>query len=111
MKRVGAAPCQWFSLGVLDLAQVVLRELDLGWGDVFFEPVQLGRAGDGDDPRFLREDPGERDLRGCRVVALRDLVQEVDEGAVRSAGVLLEPRVVGPEVVVVERAWSRRSRR
>src|SRR5204863_4311645 len=47
------------------------------------EPVQLRRAGDRDDPRLLREQPGERDLRGRRVLPLSDALEEVDERAVR----------------------------
>ena len=32
--------------------------------DIFFQAMQLGGAGDRHDPRFLRQQPGERDLRG-----------------------------------------------
>ena len=43
------------------------------------QAVELRRAGDRDDPWLLREQPGERDLRGRCVLALRDLLQQVDE--------------------------------
>ena len=44
-----------FELGVLDLFQLVLSEFDVRGGDVLCQPVWLGRAWDGDDPRLLRE--------------------------------------------------------
>ena len=51
---------------MVDLAQIVGRECEVGSAEVFFQAVQLGRAGDRHDPRLLREQPGERDLRrGC----------------------------------------------
>ena len=85
-----------FEPSVFDLAQVVLGELDLGGGDVLFEPEQLGGAGDGDDPCLLCEEPGERDLRRRRILTFRELAQQLDERAVRLAGVFLEAWVVGP---------------
>jgi hypothetical protein len=89
-------------VGVLDLAQVVLGQLDLGGGDVLLEPVQLRRAGNRNDPRPLGEQPGDRDLRRRRVLAPGDLAREVDEGAVGPARIALEARILRVEVRLFE---------
>jgi len=69
-------------LGVLDLAVIIGRQVDLGGGDVLLESVQLRGARDRHDPWFLGEEPGERDLRGRRALPLCDVRQHVDEGEV-----------------------------
>src|SRR5690349_12213336 len=48
---------------LVDLAQVVRRQLDIRRGEVLLEPVQLRRTGDRYDPWLLREQPGQSDLR------------------------------------------------
>ena len=95
----------------LDLLQVVVGELDVGCGDVLLEAVQLRRAGDRDDPRLLREDPRERDLRRRRALPLRDPLEQLDERAVRLARLRVEAGNSGAEVGAVEASWSRRSSR
>ncbi len=40
---------------------------------ILIEAVQLGRAGYGDDPRLLCEQPGERNPRGRRAFCRRNL--------------------------------------
>src|SRR4051794_11716789 len=49
--------------------------------------MQLRRARDGNDPRLLREQPGERDLCRRRVLAFRDPAEQIDERLVRFASV------------------------
>ena len=44
--------------GLGDLAEVVVGEVDVGCSEVFFEPVELPGPGDGNDPRFLCQEPG-----------------------------------------------------
>src|SRR5215212_6557701 len=75
-------------LCVLDLAEIVGRQLDISCRNVLFETVQLGRTGDRDDPRLLGEQPGERDLRGRCVLAYGDPSQQVDKAvlAFRASG-------------------------
>lgn len=53
--------------GALDIAQIVRRQFDGGCADVLLQTVQLGGSGDGNDPRPLRQQSGQRDLRrpGC----------------------------------------------
>ena len=53
----------------LDLTEVIRRQRDFERANTLFQTVQIGRAGNRDDPRLLREEPGERDLRGSRLLA------------------------------------------
>jgi hypothetical protein len=48
----------------IDLAEVVERQFNVNRSEVLFEAMQLRGARDGDDPRLLCEEPGERDLSG-----------------------------------------------
>src|SRR4051794_3274117 len=50
--------------GGFDLRELVGREFDVGGADVFFQSVQLARAGDRDDPGLLVQQPREGDLAG-----------------------------------------------
>ena len=54
--------------------------------------------GIGHDPRLLRQQPGQRDLRGCRVLLLANLCQQVDHGPVRLARLRCEARQGGAEM-------------
>jgi hypothetical protein len=62
--------------GVLDLGEFVGREIDVSGADVLFQPVQLARAGDRDDPRLWASGqaraiwPGVAPLR-CAMLASR----------------------------------------
>ena len=85
--------------GLVDLAQVVGRELELRRAEVLLQAVRLGRAGDRDDPGLLGEEPGEGDLRRRRVLLLRDAAQQVDQGLVGLAGLGREARDDLAEVV------------
>src|SRR4051812_49409117 len=89
--------------GLIDLAEIVARELDARRADVLFEAMNLRRARDRDHPRLLRENPCERNLRGRRLLALRDSANEIDDGAVRFARLGREAWEHVAEVRLVER--------
>ena len=55
-----------------DFAKIIRRELDVKRAKVFLQAGELGRAGDGDDPGLLRQQPGECDLRRGRVLLPAD---------------------------------------
>jgi hypothetical protein len=52
--RVARALNGDFGCGGFDLLQVIRRQFDLGCANIFFQPMQLGGAGDWDDPWLLR---------------------------------------------------------
>ncbi len=58
--------------GTLNLTQIVGRQFNGHGADVLFQPVQLRGAGNGHDPRLLRQQPGQRDLRRCRLLLRGD---------------------------------------
>ena len=72
MRRVAIALHRDGGERLVDLAKVLGLELDAGGADVFLEAVQLGGAGDRHDPRLLRQQPGERDLRRRRAASRGD---------------------------------------
>ena len=72
--------------GGFDVAEIARSQLDVGSFDVFVEAVQLGGAGDGDDPGLLGEEPRECDLGRGGMFAGGDLAEEVDERLIGLAG-------------------------
>src|SRR4051812_39570030 len=86
----------------IDLAEIVGRELDRRCSDVLLETRQLRRAGDGNDPRLLRKQPGQRDLSRGRLLPLRDVAKQIDQPRIRLASVRREARDDVPEVRTVE---------
>ena len=84
--------------GVVDLTEILGGQLDLRCGDVLLEAVELRRPRNRDDPWLLSEKPGERDLCGRRVLALRDLRYKLDEREVRAARLGGEARDAVAEV-------------
>src|SRR3954454_6387053 len=88
----------------VELGEGVRRELERVGADVLFDVAAALRAGDRQDVVALREDPRDRHLRRRRALALRDALDDLDDRLVRVERLLLESRVVAPEVeVVVER--------
>jgi len=92
-----------FELGVLDLVRVVDAQLDVDGCDVLVEPVQLRRPGNRHDPRLLREQPGERDLRRGHAIPPGDPREQLDERTVPPACLEVEARNGIAEVAALER--------
>jgi len=53
------------AVGLLDLTQVIRRGIDLHRTEVLLQMRRFRGARDRNDPRLLREEPGEIDLGGC----------------------------------------------
>src|SRR4051812_25346027 len=60
----------------VDVPKIVGRKLDRCRSDILVEAVEFGSAGDRDDLRLLGQQPGERDLRGCRALLIAYLLQQ-----------------------------------
>jgi hypothetical protein len=60
------------SAGLLDLIEIVSREFDVSGFEILFQTAELGRSRYGDDPGLPRQQPGNRDLRRRRLLALVD---------------------------------------
>ena len=85
-----------------DFAQILGGELDVRRTVVFIQARELGGAGDGHDPRLLRQDPGESDLRGRGFFARRDLVQQIHHGLIGLHRVRREARQPASEIGTLE---------
>jgi hypothetical protein len=58
-------------------------QLDARGADILFKPEQLGGAGDRHNPRPPCQQPGERDLSGCRLLLLGNSLEKINQGLVR----------------------------
>ena len=76
--------------------------MDVDRSEIFFEAGQLGCAGDGNDPRLLGQQPGERDLSGRGFLARGDLAKQIDQGLIGFASFGREARNDVAEVIFVE---------
>jgi hypothetical protein len=88
--------------GGFDFMQIVGRELDVHGADVLAEPLEPPRTRNRHDPRLLRQQPRERDLRRCCLLARRDGVEELDQRLIRLECLGREPGQRGAEVGAVE---------
>src|SRR6266852_4046308 len=86
----------------VDFAQVVRCEFDCERAIVLVEARQLGRARDRNNPRLLRKQPRQRDLRRCRLLLFRDSAQEIHQRLIRLAVFWSEARDDGTEIGAIE---------
>src|SRR3954462_4355561 len=68
---------------VLDLAEILERQLYACCAEVLVEALDLARAWNRNDPGLLRQQPGKRDLRWRGVLSLRHCVEQIDERVIR----------------------------
>ena len=71
--------------------------------EVFLQAISLGRPRNRRDPRLLREQPGQRDLRRRRLLSFSERLQPLDECQVGLAVLFGESRNDVAEVVRIER--------
>ncbi len=84
------------------MAEIVGCELNRSSSDVFFQPVQLGCAGDGNHPGLLRQNPGECDLRGCRLLLFCNFANQIHYSLVGFAVLRREARHDVAEIGLIE---------
>src|SRR5882672_2027363 len=101
--RVSRALDRDLRRGRIDLTQILSGQLDRGSTDVLLEALQLARAGDRDDPRLLRQQPGERDLGWRGPLPRGDGAQPLDERLIRLPRLRRESRDDVAEVAGFER--------
>src|SRR5215467_572673 len=78
------------------------RKFEGGGSDVFFQAMELGCAGNGNDPGLLRQQPGESDLRGSRLLLLSDGADQIDNRLIRFSVLRREARNDVAEIAFVE---------
>src|ERR1039457_4454310 len=64
--------------------------------------MQLRGARDWNNPRFLDQQPGERDLSQCRFLPLTDFAEQINQGLVRFERLRRETRESAAEVGAVK---------
>lgn len=73
-----------------DVGQILRAQADSCRADVFFQPVDLRRAGDRYDPLLLREQPGDGDLGAAHALAHGEVAEHLNQPAVGTSGVFAE---------------------
>src|SRR5712691_8438115 len=86
----------------VDLSQIIRRELDCNCSNVFFQAFQFRGAWDRNNPRFLREQPRERDLSRCCLFLFCDAAEQIDQGLIRLERLRRESRESAAKVGAVE---------
>ena len=66
----------------IDLSEIIGRQLDFNGADILLQPMQLRGARDRNNPRLLREKPGQRNLSGQRFLPPGDSAEQVDQGLI-----------------------------
>src|SRR5207302_7932788 len=89
--------------GAIDLTEIVGGQPDCRGTDVFFQPRQFGRARDWHDPPLPGEQPGEGNLRRCRLLLLRNVPQDIHDGLIRLTRLRREARHDVAEIRAHER--------
>jgi len=86
----------------IDFAKVVCGEREVRSPEVFLEAVEPLCAWNRDDPRFLREQPCEREVCRRRSLPRRDAFQHLNECQVGGARLRREPRGRVPKAAGIE---------
>ena len=83
--------------GFFKRAHIVRREFDICGAEIFFQPGQLRGPWNRNDPRLLRQQPGERNLRGRRLLLFANEVSRSTRAwlALRFSGVKARERCCG----------------
>jgi len=69
--------------GAFDLPQIIGCQFERARSKVFIQPVKFCGAGNGNDPRLLRQQPRKGDLSGRYVLSFRDRAEQIDQSLVR----------------------------
>jgi hypothetical protein len=87
---------------IRDCAQILPRKLDIGGADVLLEPVELGRAGDGNDRGPLGKQPRERNLSRGLALLVANPLQQIHERLVLLHRLRLEARDAFAEIALAQ---------
>jgi len=80
----------------------IASQMPLRRRDVLMEAAQFGRAGNRNDPWFLRQQPGQRNLTGRGLLLFRHLLQQVHQRLVGIERLRSEPRDDAAEIGLIE---------
>jgi hypothetical protein len=89
--------------GAIDLSKIVGGQFDCHCAEVLVQAMQLSSAGDGNNPRLLGQQPGERDLRRGRLLPGGNLAKQINQSLIRFPSLRRKARHDVAEVGTVER--------
>ena len=75
----------------LDLIKILRHQLERSGADVLLQSMYLRRSWNRNDPRLLREQPGQCDLCGTSILSSGDLIQKIHQRPVCVTSLLGEP--------------------
>lgn len=89
--------------GIIDVTQIVGCQFDGDCPDVLFQAMQLCGTWNRHNPRFLSQQPSDRDLSRGRLLLLRDRTEQIDQGLIRFPSFRRKARDGVAEVGTIER--------
>ena len=82
-------------VGPIDFAEVIGRKFDVNRPQGLLQTLQLPGTRYRDDPWLLGEQPGERDLSGCRFLTSCDVAEQINHCLIFFPGLLSKARARG----------------
>ena len=82
--------------------EIVERQFDRCCPDVLVQPMQLRRAWDGNNPRLLGQQPGERNLSRCGFLLFCEPAKQINQTLVRFSSLWREARDDVTEIAFIE---------
>src|SRR6266702_4163517 len=79
--------CRWITVSVdrdllggsVKFAKIIRSEFDINRSDILLKTLQLRRAGNGNDPRFLCQEPSECDLSRSRILLCGESCNQIHQ--------------------------------
>src|SRR6266849_5651537 len=88
--------------GAVNFAEIVGRQFEGHCSDVLLLARELRGPRNRNDPWFLGQQPGERDLSRCRLLAFCDLAKQIDQSLIRFSSLWRKARDDVAEIGTVE---------
>ena len=72
-----------FREGFRDLVKIFRTHFDVGASEIFFQALQFGSSGNGNNPGLLGKQPCERNLRTRCVLRFSDVTESLNDPLIR----------------------------
>src|SRR5437667_10656574 len=102
MFRIASSLHRGLGKGAVNLAKIVATQLDVSRAKILFQTMQFRGARYGHNPRLLRKQPCEGDLRRCCLLPFCDFAKQINQSLIRFPSFGRETRERLAEVGTVE---------
>ena len=92
MRRVSIALYRDLRNRCADIAEIVLGQFYGRCAQILVQPMQLRGSGNRNDPRFLSQQPGNRNLGRCRLLLPGNVAEHIHQGLIRFPILFVETR-------------------